>query len=239
MLLIISSLAHAQEPSTGNISGTVTGPRGNSVNGADITVTQKVTGQAIKTTTSPAGTYAVRDLAPGEYVLNVVAKGFQPAELLIRIQAAATATGDVKLQREIIAGPVLVNTETPLIRGSIDSSQIDEIPTDRNFLDLTRIEPGVQVLDAQVLAPSKSGLAAISIVGRNGRTTRMQVDGLDITDETVGATTTNLPAGAIEELRVSQSLLPLSSGLASAGAVMATNAIAITAHTKVVFISLA
>ncbi len=219
MLLIISSLASAQEPSTGNISGTVTGPRGASVSGAEITVTQKVTGQAVKTTTSPAGTYAVRDLAPGEYVLNVVAKGFQPAELLIRIQAAATASGDVKLQREIIAGPVLVNTETPEIRGSIDSSQIDEIPTDRNFLDLTRIEPGVQVLDAQVLAPSKSGLTATSIVGRNGRTTRMQVDGVDITDETVGATTTNLPAGAIQELRVSQSLLPLSSWLASAGAV--------------------
>ena len=219
MLLIISSLAYAQEPSTGNVAGTVTGPRGSSVNGAEITVTQKVTGQAVKTTTSPAGTYAVRDLAPGEYVLNVAAKGFQPAELLIRIQAAATATGDVKLQREIIAGPILVNTETPEIRGSIDSSQIDEIPTDRNFLDLARIQPGVQVLDAQVLAPSKSGLAATSIVGRNGRTTRMQVDGLDITDETVGATTTNLPAGAIEELRVNQSLLPLSSGLASAGAV--------------------
>jgi hypothetical protein len=219
VLLIISSLASAQEPSTGNISGTVTGPRGASVSGAEITVTQKVTGQAVKTTTSPAGTYAVRDLAPGEYVLNVVAKGFQPAELLIRIQAAATASGDVKLQREIIAGPVLVNTETPEIRGSIDSSQIDEIPTDRNFLDLTRIEPGVQVLDAQVLAPSKSGLTATSIVGRNGRTTRMQVDGVDITDETVGATTTNLPAGAIQELRVSQSLLPLSSWLASAGAV--------------------
>ena len=219
MLLIISSLAYAQEPSTGNISGTVTGPRGASVSGAEITITQKVTGQSTKTTTSPAGTYAVRDLAPGEYVLHVAAKGFEPAELLVRIQAAATSTGDVKMQREIIAGPLLVNTEVPEIRGSIDSGQIDEIPTDRNFLDLTRIEPGVQVLDAQVLAPSKSGLAATSIVGRNGRTTRMQVDGLDITDESVGATTTNLPAGAIEELRVSQSLLPLSSGLASAGAV--------------------
>src|SRR4029077_12781263 len=48
---------------------------------------------------------------------------------------------------------------------------------------------------------------------------RVQVDGLDITDETVGATTSNLPAGAVQELRVGQSLLPLSSGLASAGAV--------------------
>ena len=78
---------------------------------------------------------------------------------------------------------------------------MEQIPTDRGFLDLTRLEPGVQLLDGQVLAPSKSGLTATSVVGRNGRTTRMQVDGIDITDETVGATTTNMPVGAIQEVR--------------------------------------
>ena len=60
----------------------------------------------------------------------------------------------------------------------------------------------MQLLDGQVLAPSKSGLTATSVVGRNGRTTRMQVDGMDITDETVGATTTNIPVGAIQEVEV-------------------------------------
>ena len=94
---------------------------------------------------------------------------------------------------------------------------MEQVPSDRGFLDLTRLEPGVQLLDGQVLAPSKSGLTATSIVGRNGRTTRMQVDGMDVTDETVGATTTNLPVGGVQEVQVSQSLLPLSSGLASAG----------------------
>jgi len=222
VLLVISSLAFAQESSTGNVSGTVTGPRGASVSGAEITITPRITGRAIKTTTSPAGTYAVRDLVPGEYILHVEAKGFQPYDLLLRIQAAATATGDVKLQRVVVAGPMLVNTETPEVRGAVTSSQMEQVPTDRGFLDLTRLEPGVQLLDGQVLAPSKSGLSAASVVGRNGRTTRMQVDGLDITDETVGATTTNVPVGAIQEVRVSQSLLPLSSGLASSGVVNLT-----------------
>ena len=99
VLLVLSSLVFAQESSTGNVSGTVTGPRGASVSGADITVTTRITGQVTKTTTSPAGTYALRDLPPGEYILHVEAKGFQSADLLLRIQAASTATGDVKLQR--------------------------------------------------------------------------------------------------------------------------------------------
>jgi hypothetical protein len=219
VLLVISSLAYAQESSTGNVSGTITGTRGASVNGADITITQKITGQVTRTTTSPAGTYAVRDLAPGEYDLHVEARGFQSTDLLVRIQAAATTTVDLRLQRQVAPGPVLVNAETPEVRGVLGTGQLEQLPSDRGFLDLTRLEPGVQLLDGEVLAPSKSGLAAVSIVGRNGRTTRMQVDGLDLTDESVGSTTTNLPVGAIQEVRVSQSLHPLSSGLASAGVV--------------------
>ncbi len=219
VVLVISALAYAQDSSTGNVSGTVTGPRGASVSGADLTLTNKITGQVSRTTTSPAGTYAVRDLPPAEYVLHVEAKGFQSADILIRIQAAATATGDVRLQRVVAPVAKMVDTESPEVRGTVDSAQLEQIPTDRGFLDLTRLEPGVQELDGQVLAASKTGLTAASIVGRNGRTTRMVVDGIDVTDEAVGATTTNIPVGAIQQVGVEQSLLPLSSGLASAGLV--------------------
>jgi hypothetical protein len=219
VLLVISSLAPAQESSTGNVSGTVTGPRGNSVSGADLTITNKLTGQAARTITSPAGTYALRDLIPGEYILHVEAKGFQSADLLVRIQAAATATGDVKLQRVLAPVARMVDTETPEVRGAVSSAQLEQIPTNRGFLDLTRLEPGVQQLDGNLLAPSKSGLTTTSIVGRSGRTNRTIVDGIDITDEAAGGPTMNIPVGAIREVGVEQSMLPPSSGLASAGLV--------------------
>src|ERR1700687_3984323 len=204
VLLSISLLAYGQDSSTGNVSGTVTGPRGASVSGADLTITNKVTGQASRTTTSPAGTYALRDLVPGEYVLHVEAKGFQPADILIRIQAAATATGDVKLVRVVAPVAKLVDTENPEVRGAVDSAQLEQIPTDRGFLDLIRLEPGGQELDGYLLAPSKGGLPAASIVARSGPTTRMLVNGIDMTDEAVGATTMNIPVGAIREVGVEQ-----------------------------------
>ena len=219
VLLVISSLAHAQDSSTGNISGTVTGPKGASISGADLTITHKITGQNAHTTTSPAGTYALRDLMPGEYVLRVEAKGFQPAEILVRIQAAGTSTGDVKMQRVIAPSAILVNRDTPEVRGEITADQLEKIPSDRQFLDLTRLEPGVQLLDGRMLAASKIGFSTPSIVGRDGRTTRIQADGLDITDESVGGPIMNLPVGGNHEVRVAQSLLPLSSGLGSAGMV--------------------
>src|SRR6185295_7793410 len=139
VLLVLLSSAYAQE-STGNVSGTITGPRGASISGAELSITNKITGQSARTTTSPAGTYAIRDLPPGEYVLHVEAKGFQPADLLIRIQPSGTATGDVKLARVVAPLAKLVDTETPEVRGAIITGQMEQIPTDRQFLDLTRLE---------------------------------------------------------------------------------------------------
>jgi Carboxypeptidase regulatory-like domain len=216
---VIAAALYAQESSTGNISGTITGPKGASVSGADVTITNRLTGAATHITTSPAGTYAARDLPPGEYVVHAEAKGFQPAELLVRVQAGLTATADIKLQRQLAPAALLVNLETPEVRGALNVTQMEQTPTDRNFLDLTKLEPGVQVLDGQSLAPSKTGSTAASIGARNGRSTRTQVDTLDITDEIIGTNTHNIPVSAIQEVSVSQSLLPLSSGPAAAGLV--------------------
>ncbi|HXA84104.1 MAG TPA: hypothetical protein VNZ47_03450, partial [Candidatus Dormibacteraeota bacterium] len=48
---------------------------------------------------------------------------------------------------------------------------------------------------------------------------RIEVDGIDISDETVGTTTQNLPASSIAEFQVSQSSLDMSTELTSSGAV--------------------
>jgi carboxypeptidase family protein len=219
LLVAISPSVLAQESSTANISGTVTGPRGASVSGADVTITNKLTGQATHTTTSPAGTYAVRDLAPGDYVIHVEAKGFQPAELLVRIQSGASVTGDVRLQRLAAPTVSLVDTASPAVRGSETSEQMEQLPTNRSFVELGNLQPGVQVVDGVALAPAKTAVSSVSIVGRSGRTTRMQADGLDITEETTGATTQNIPVSGVQELQVFQSSVPPPSALGAGGVV--------------------
>src|SRR5205823_10741778 len=89
----------------------------------------------------------------------------------------------------------------------------------RNFMEAAQIEPGVQMQDGWNFDPTKLGYAGISIGGRQGRTTRIEVDGLDITDETVGTTTQNIPANSIQEFQISQSSLDFSTELTSSGAV--------------------
>lgn len=217
--LLFSTALAAQEASTGNLSGTIIGPRGGFVSGAKITLTQKLTGTAFTTITSPAGTYVLHDLPPGDYVLHVEAVGFQPAELLLRIQAAVTASGDVRLQRLVPVGPPLINTESPEVRSTQTSERLEGLPSSRNSFDLAFTTPGALALDGSVLAPSKSGVVSVSISGRSGRTSRILLDGNDISDETMGATAQSVALSSIQELKIEQSQLPLSSGLASAGAV--------------------
>src|SRR5215813_7296612 len=206
----------AQESGTGNLSGSITGPRGASISGAAITLTNRLTGVAANTVSSPAGTYAIRDLPPGNYLLHIEAKDFQAAELFIRIQPGESVTGDVRLQRLPPPEAVLVN-QSPEVRTTIDAAQIEQLPSDHNTIELARLAPSVQTFDAQALSPTKSGILAASIAGRNGRTMRTDVDGIDISDEVVGGPTQNVSQSSTQEMRIIQSFAPLSSGLSAAG----------------------
>ena len=124
---------------------------------------------------------------------------------------------------EVQASEVAVNTEQATVQGVLTSQQIENLPINgRNFLDLAQLEPGVQIQDGGTFDPTKNGFSSVSFGGRFGRTARIEVDGIDISDETVGTTTQNLPLGAIQESALQQSSLDLSTELTSSGSVNVT-----------------
>jgi len=218
MVLAVSTCGLAQTTvSEGSIQGSVTDPSDALVRGAQVTITDKATGQVIKTTTSSAGTYSSGALLPGRYTLRVEAKGFKSVEVPVTVQVAVTSAGNVKFELgretetvEVAATNIQVNTEQATVQGVLTADQIDKLPIDgRNFLDLAQLEPGVQIQDGQTFDPTKAGYSSISINGVNGRNPRIELDGLDISDETVGTTTQNIALGSIEEFNISRSNLDL------------------------------
>jgi hypothetical protein len=124
---------------------------------------------------------------------------------------------------EVTGSAVQVNTEQATVQGVIDTQQIENLPTNgRNFLDLAQLEPGVQIQDGGNFDPTKKGFDSISFGGRFGRTARIEVDGIDVSDETVGTTTQDIPESAIQEFQIGQSSLDLSTELTSSGSVNVT-----------------
>src|SRR6266478_6040797 len=226
--LVLSVLTFAQTTiSTGSIQGTVTDPSGAVVSGARISIRNHGTNQVTETTTTSAGTYASGALIPGQYTVRIEAKGFRTVELPVIVEVNTTVAGNAKLTLgqsaeviEVQGSTLAVNTEQSTVQGVITSQQIENLPINgRNFLDLAQLEPGVQIQDGGNFDPTKNGFSSISFGGRFGRTARIEVDGIDISDETVGTTTQNIPEGAIQEFQVGQSSLDLSTELTSSGAV--------------------
>jgi hypothetical protein len=228
-LLLASPQLPAQTVSTGSIAGMVTDPLGKALAGAKVEITNQATAGRIHVTTSSLGTYSSGPIQPGNYLLRVEAKGFKTAALPLRVQVGNTAIGNVQAQ----AGPesavvqlqneTVINIAEPTQQIMLAPDLLENLPINgRNFLDLAQLEPGIQIQDGSIFAPNKSGLPSASFQERFGRTTRVDVDGVDISDETVGSTTQNIPTSAIQEVQLAQSVLNLSTGLTSAGAVNVT-----------------
>ncbi len=230
-LLICPLCSFAQTTiSTGSIQGVITDPSGALIGNAKISISNKSTGRVLTVKSTSAGAYTSGALTPGNYTLTVEAPGFKTTETAVTVEVGVTTPGNVKLQlgqaTQVVVvqeTPVEVNTQQATVQGVLTSDQIENLPINgRNFLDLAQLEPGVQIQDGGNFDPTKNGFSSISFGGRFGRTARIEVDGLDISDETVGTTTQNVPASDIQEFQTQQSSLDLSTELTSSGSVNVT-----------------
>jgi hypothetical protein len=225
-LLLASSFVMAQTVGTGSITGIVTDPQGKPLAGAKVEITNNAKAAVIHETTSSAGLYSSGPIQPGDYVVAIEVKGFNPARVSLAVHVGNTTHADVMMrlgtEKPKLEAPAstVVNIEQPSVQSVVDEDRIEKLPiSGRNFLDLAQLEPGIQMQDGSVFGASKNGLSSISFLARYGREERIAVDGVDVSDETVGTTTQNIPASAIQEFQLGQSMLDLSTGLTSSGAV--------------------
>jgi len=227
VLLLVSSGFSFGQRLTGGISLRVTDPQGNAVPNVKASVLSKEHGTKVEVAGTNEGEVTVADLAPGEYEVVIQHEGFRKTTVTLTVRIGVNTSLDIHLEvgavsESIIveANTVTVDTSKSTVQGVIEAAQIDQLPLNgRNFLDLAQMAPGVQVVDGGSFDPTKNQFAGVSVGGRSGRSTRIQVDGVDITDETVGTTVMNLTNESIEEFGIAQSSLDVSTDLTSTGAI--------------------
>ncbi len=223
---------HAQAVSVngGSIQGTITDDSGAAIPNAQVQMTSKEDGTKREFKTDAAGLYSIGPLNPGRYTLSVIAEGFQQLDVdtVIRVGTATPGTFKLKVgssaeKVEVNAGAVQVNTDQPGVSGVITQEQIDSLPINgRSFLDLAQLEPGVQLQNGNTFDPTKAGYSALAVNGVSGRTTRILLDGQDITDENVGTTVFDVAEGAVGEFQINHSTQDVSGDLTSTGQVLVT-----------------
>ncbi len=222
------SFGQATSVNGGSIQGTITDPSGAVLPGAAIVIKGLDTGFSRSLTADSAGFYSVGPLNPGNYTVNVGLPGFESLSVTTVVRTGTATSGNYKLTVgasaqtvEVNAGELQVNTDQPGVSDVITRDQIETLPINgRNFLDVAQLQPGVILQSGETFDPTKAGYSAISVGGVSGRTTRILLDGQDITDETVGTTIMNVDTGAIDEFQLNRSTQDVSGEVTSTGQVL-------------------
>ncbi len=216
----------------GSIQGSITDTSGAVIAGASVRVLATDTGAVVKLTTDDRGFYSVGPLNPGNYRVTIAATGFQTLVVNTVIRTATATPGSFQLSVgaetqivQVVSGAVQLNTDQPSVSGVITTQQFESLPVNgRNVLDFAQLQPGVQLQAGGSsdggFDPTKAGYSAVSFSGISGRTTRILLDGQDVTDETVGTTVFNISQGSIGEEQVTRATADPSTEVTSQGSVL-------------------
>ena len=164
LLTIAIALAQAAfgQGITGSITGNVTDPSGAFVGGATVTIRQLDTDLKRTVTTSDQGSYAVTQLAPGNYSVTIDRAGFRTfVEDHIVLAIDQVAEIDAKLQIGAAESIVSVTAESPVLQTGtssvglvVDSATIQNTPLDSHvsIIGLIALAPGIQAISATAQA---------------------------------------------------------------------------------------
>jgi hypothetical protein len=230
----VPAFGQAISVNAGSIQGTITDQSGAIIPNAEVVISNPETGYTHTLHTDASGLYTIGPLNPGTYVVTVTATGFQKLQVTTVVKTGTATSGNFKLTVgattqtiQVNAGAVQLNTEQSSVSGVITQQQFETLPVGgRNLLNFAQLQPGVQ-LQAGGYAdggfdPTKAGYSAVSFSGISGRTTRILLDGQDVTDETVGTTIFNVSQGSVGEMQVNRSSADPSTDITSQGSILAS-----------------
>lgn len=224
-LLLFASLAKAQT-GTSTIRGEVTDAQGKAVVGASVTLKNPSTGFTRTQTSGEIGGYNFELISPGDYGLEVEAKGFKKVERRVTALVGSVTTADVRLevgnvtdvvQVEASAAVVTINTEDATLGNNFENAQILQLPLkDRNMLGLLTLQPGV------TYAIDPNSTTGGSVNGARSDQSNLTLDGVDINESENGqlqgqrGPVLRLNSEATEEFRLTTLNAPASQGRSSA-----------------------
>ncbi|HYV03325.1 MAG TPA: TonB-dependent receptor [Blastocatellia bacterium] len=203
--------AMAQTANTGVITGIVKDQSGAVVSDATIKAINKQTGIERSTTSSGSGSYELAQLPPGDYRVEVDAKGFgkyvtEPVTVNVLARVALDPemkpAGSAEQVTVTAEGTALVETAKTDVGGVISQRQLESLPVNgRSFASLAVLIPGATLQPS--FDPTKSRVGTFSVGGSTGRNLNITIDGGDNKDNAVGGILQNFSMEGIQEFALS------------------------------------
>jgi hypothetical protein len=195
--------AAAQSPgSAGTIEGTVTDPSGAAVPGASVTFSHPISGFRRTIKSGAGGAFRLRNVAPNNYHLTVVAPGFAPVEQDVSVRSAVPVNLAISLR--------LAQERTTVEVHGDSADLLENVPYAHSDLDreayakLPATSPGAGLSDA--ITMSTPGVVADSNgffhpLGDHAQTS-FSIDGQPVNDQQSKQFSTQAPTNAIQSMEL-------------------------------------
>lgn len=218
VITLSAAAAFAQaQASAADLTGTVVDPNGAVVAGASVTAKNIGTGISRSTTTGDDGSYRLIGLPPGEYEVTSEAATFKKVAIS-PVKLTVGQSAELKINMEIGGQDVVVNvsgdsvelieTTKTTISTTIDNTRIENLPiNERSATGFALTISTVGRDNGRPVGPAPT--SGLNIGGQRGRSTLVQVDGADFTDNSINAARSTVSQEAVQEYQVTtNSYLP-------------------------------
>src|SRR5262249_39292848 len=154
LLLAVFAIGAFGQTTTGRMEGNISDPQGAAVPGAQIAVTNALTGLGLSTISDERGNFVIPSLPAAEYKVTITHAGFKTASLEhVKIEVGTPATLNVKLDLgalaetvEVSGGAEILQTATATVSSTLVGKQLHELPfTSRNLTELLVTQAGTAV----------------------------------------------------------------------------------------------
>ncbi len=180
-LVGLSAVAAFGQEETGQIVGSVTDASNSLVPNAKVTVTNLATGQSRTVTTSNIGEYAITNLQPGSYTLEVSALGFSDFKQNLDVAVGSRNTVDAHLAVGTAGTVVEVNAQAAGVQVDTETQTLGQTITPAQMLDLPSLtrNPYDFVATAGNVSEGDNGGRGVgySINGQRAASTNILLDG--------------------------------------------------------------
>ncbi|HXF42443.1 MAG TPA: TonB-dependent receptor [Pyrinomonadaceae bacterium] len=213
--------------STADLTGTVVDQNDAAVPGATVTARSLATGLVRSVTAGPDGSYTFIGLPPGNYELTAESPNFKKITISpVRLTVGQSA--ELKIKLEVGAPDVVVNvsgenielieTSKSSVANTISTEQIQNLPiNERSATGFALTLSTVNRDNGRPIGPAPT--SGLNIGGQRGRSTQVNVDGADFTDNSINAARSTVGQEAVQEYQVSTNSYMPEFGRATGGIV--------------------
>ena len=225
MLFSVGAILAQAQASSADLRGQVTDPNGATVPGANVTARSTATGITRTVTTNDEGTYQIFALPPGDYEISADAPTFKKT-VISRVTLTVGQSAELEIKLEVGTQDAVVNvsgdsvelveTTRTSISNTIDQQRIENLPiNERSATGFALTISTVGRDNGRPIGPAPT--SGLNIGGQRGRSTLVQVDGSDFTDNSINAARTTVSQEAVQEFQVATNSYAPEFGRATGG----------------------